>query len=275
MNQGNSVLWASSDQGNTWTRVARANEESESSNSIRDVANTIYSNNRGSVLYGALGGAAGGLESSTDGGVKWTLSSIQTNRYGGSPEYMSMFGATSAIFGIESGPQYRTLNGKRWDNFRHYRPENIVVIQYARSVRALKRVSVRLSRAFLRPPSTIQWCSQTAETSLAISTEFQLLNPWLGRRELQWVSRRFPRRWRGRGGFVTLRPHGGRASIVFERESATTYSRSYCAPKVMEGIKINFARPSAFYARIPRAKVCTGVSTVNVGGVVSGLTSWL
>lgn len=50
-----------------------------------------------------------------DGGAKWTLTSLQTNLYGGSPEHMSMFGATSAIFGIENGPQYRTLNGKRWE----------------------------------------------------------------------------------------------------------------------------------------------------------------
>jgi hypothetical protein len=113
------------------------------------------------------------------------------------------------------------------------------------------------------------------ETSLAYLNGIPTVQPVAGPARVAVGQPAFPEEMEGRGGFVTLRPHGGRASIVFERDSATTYSNSYCSPKVMEGIKINFASPSAFYTRIPQAKVCTGVSTVNVSGVVSGLKSWL
>lgn len=275
MNQGNSVLWASNDQGNTWTQVARANEESESSNGIRDVANTIYANNRGSSLYGALGGAAGGLETSTDGGVKWTLTSIQTNRYGGSPEYMSMFGATGAIFGIDSGPQYRTLNGNNWIELPSlpagkFRGRSICTVRQGtraklgQSVTGIPATTIDYPVMFTNHGSVACYLNGIPSAQPVVGPERETVG-----------QSAFPEEMAGRGGFVTLKPHGGRASIVIERESAATYSRTYCVPRVMRGIKINFASPSAFYIRIPRAKVCTGVSTVNVGGVVSGLTSWL
>lgn len=167
------------------------------------------------------------------------------------------------------------LTGRDGKSFRHCRPANIVVNSYAQSVKALKRVSVHLSRAFPPQRSTTQWCSQIMETSLAYLNGIPTVQPVAGPARVAVGQPAFPEEMEGRGGFVTLRPHGGRASIVFERDSATTYSNSYCSPKVMEGIKINFASPSAFYTRIPQAKVCTGVSTVNVSGVVSGLKSWL
>ena len=78
-----------------------------------------------------------------------------------------------------------------------------------------------------------------------------------------------------RGGFVVLRAHGGTASVVFERETTVGYTRSYCSPKVMNGVTIKFASPATFFVSIPPAKVCTGTATTNVGGVVSGVTSWL
>jgi photosystem II stability/assembly factor-like uncharacterized protein len=275
MNQGNSALWASSDQGNSWTAVAHANEMSESPNSIRDVANTIYSNNRGSVLYGALGGAAGGLEISTDGGVKWTPTSIPTNLYGGSPEYMSMFGETSAIFGIESGPQYRTLNGKRWVELPSlpagkYLGHSICTVHQGTEA-SLGASVIGIPATTIDYPVVFTNHGNVSCYLNGIPTAQPVVGP--GRDAVGQAA--FPEEMGARGGFVTLKSRGGRASIVFERESATTYSRSYCVPKVMGGIKIKFASPSAFYVKIPREKVCTGAPTVNVGGVVSGLTSWL
>jgi photosystem II stability/assembly factor-like uncharacterized protein len=275
MNQGSSVLWTSSDRGDTWTVVAHTNEESESHDSIRDVANTVYPNNSGSTLYGALGGAAGGLEVSTDGGVKWTLTSLQTYLYGGSPEYMSMFGAKGAIFGIESGPQYRTLNGRNWVELPSlpagtYRDHSICTVRQGTeaklgaSVTGIPATTIDFPVVFTNRGNVSCYLNGIPTTQ-----------PVVGRGRDAVGQAAFPEGMEGRGNFVTLRPHGGKASIVFEREAATTYSHSYCVPKVMGGIKINFASPSAFYTKIPRANVCTSVSTVNVGGVVSGLTSWL
>ncbi|MGC2484995.1 MAG: hypothetical protein WA359_01960 [Acidimicrobiales bacterium] len=275
MNQGDSVLRASIDGGDSWEAVAHANEVGTSAGGIRDVDNTIYSNKRGSILYGALGGAAGGLEVSRDGGVHWTLTSIETNLYGGSPEYMSMFGATGAIFGIETGPQYRTLNGSTWVELPvlpagTYRGHSICTSHegteagLAYSVTGIPATTIDFPVVFTNRGTVACYLSG-----------IPIAQPVVGPHRSRVGQSAYPEGLEDRGGFVTLKPHGGRASIVFERELTSSFPRSYCAPRVMGGITIKFAYPAAFYVKIPRAKVCTGVSTVNVGGVVSGLTSWL
>jgi hypothetical protein len=275
MNQGDSELWASGNQGVSWTTVARANEEGSRVGDIRDVDNTIYANNRGSILYGALGGAAGGLEVSRDGGTKWTLSSIQTNLYGGAPEYMSMFGATGAIFGVLTGPQYRTANGSTWVELPalpagKYRGLSICTLR--QGTEAKRGTSVTGI-----PATTIDFpvlFTNRGNTDCYLNG-IPVTQPVTSRERVPVGQSAYPEDQNGRGGFVVLKAHGGVASIVFERVAAGTYPRSYCAGKEVGGITINFARPSSFYVPIPRAKVCTGVSTTNVGGVVSGLTSWL
>lgn len=275
MNQGDSELWASADQGASWTTVAHANEEGLDVGDIRDVDNTIFATNRGSILYGALGGAAGGLEVSRDGGRKWTLTSIQTNLYGGAPEYMSMFGPTGAIFGVLTGPQYRSVNGSTWVELPalpagKYRGHSICTLRQGTEANLGAPVTGI-------PASTIDFpvlFTNLGSTDCYLNG-IPLTHPVMGLARRAVGPSAYPEDQNGRGGFVVLKAHGGVASIVFEREAASSYPRKYCAPEVMEGITINFSPPSSFYVTVPMAKVCTGVPTTNVGGVVSGLTSWL
>ncbi len=276
MNQGSSELWASTNGGESWSSVARANEvQGDDVGHIGDVDNTIYANGRGSILYGALGGAAGGLEYSTDGGARWILSPIRANLYGGSPEYVSTFGSTGAVFGILSGPQYRTLNGISWTELPalpagKYEGHSICMAKRGTSV------GLRASVTGI-PATTIDFpvVFTNRGSSACYLNGIPTVQPVTGPKGRAVGPPAYPEGVNRRGGFVILKPDGGTASIVFEREETSSYPRSYCDPKSMRGITVHFAPPSSFYVKIPRGRVCTGASTVNAGGVVSGLISWL
>jgi photosystem II stability/assembly factor-like uncharacterized protein len=273
MNQGDSELSASSNQGASWTTVAHANEDGLDVGDIRDVDNSIVARSDEAVLYGALGGAAGGLEISRDGGTNWTLTSIQTNLYGGAPEYVSLFGSAGAIFGVVSGPQYRSTNGRTWVELPalpagKYRGHLICTL--AQGTRAKRGASVKGI-----PGTTIDYpvAFTNRGTSACYLNGIPLAQP-VGPLKSAVGPSAYPQGQNGRGGFVVLKAHGGVATIVFERQ-APNYPRSYCAPKVMRGITIRFAPPSSFYVSVPSSKVCTGVSTTDVEGVVAGRTSGL
>jgi hypothetical protein len=275
MNQGASDLWASSNGGGSWTGVARANEDGVDVGRIGDVANTIYANGSDTILYGALGGAAGGLEFSRDGGAQWISAPIRANYYGGAAEYVSTFGSTGAIFGIQTGPQYRTLNGTTWTELPSlpagkYEGHSICTSHGGTSVGLSKTVTGI-------PSSTVDFpivFTNHGSTACYLNG-FPVVQAVSGSRRRAVGQLAFRVEESGRGGFVILKPHGGTASVVFEREATRTYSRSACAPKPMDGITLHFAPPSSFYIKIPRANVCTEIPTVNSGGVVRGLTSWL
>jgi hypothetical protein len=271
MNQGASDLWASTDEGGSWKPVARANEDGLNVGRIGDVANTIYPNGSDTMLYGAMGGAAGGLEFSRDGGAQWVSTSIRTNYYGGAAEYVSTFGLRGAIFGIQGGPQYRTMNGVSWSEIPSlpagtYEGDPICTSRGGTSVRLSKTVTGI-------PSTTIDF--PVVFTNHAITACYlngtPVVQPVSGsqQRAVGWPA--FPETDNGGGGFVVLKPHGGTASIVFAR-SATSAD---CLPRTMSGITIRFAPPSSFYVTIPQAKVCAQFPSVDSGGVVKGLVSWL
>jgi len=276
MSQGNSQLWSSRSGGKSWSIVVRGSQAGSDHSRIGDVENTLYFNTNHSMLYGALGGAAGGLEYSTDMGAHWSMTKISTNWYGGAPEYVSVFDTTAAIFGIVGGPQYKTLNGTTWTELPllpagKYKGKSICTTK--------EGTNVRLNPTMTGIPST------TLDFPVVFTNEGSVACYLNGVPSVQPVSgtKRFfiggvayPAGGNGRGGFVILKAHGGVASIVVASDRASYYPRSECAPKTMTGIRVGFASPSSFYLSIPNRPICTrSFSTIRNGGVVKGVVTWL
>ena len=115
MNQGKSSIWRSNDNGATWRLV---NRDTDSSSTTGDVGNgggvftTIVPSDDGSLLFGAMQGAIGGVEVSRDGGTHWT--SAYLDGQGGAPETLSTIGKKGALDDVEGGLIYRTTNGRNW-----------------------------------------------------------------------------------------------------------------------------------------------------------------
>jgi hypothetical protein len=78
----------------------------------------------------------------------------------------------------------------------------------------------------------------------------------------------------GRGGFVTLKAHGGRASVAFGLQAAHSYPRKYCRPRTSSGLRISFDEPSAFYLSTPNWLVCATPAMASVEGVTGGVANW-
>ena len=275
MTQGTSKLWSSSNRGGSWSLVAHASQQGDDVGRIGDVSNTLYFNNQASTLYGALGGAAGGLEYSTDAGAHWAMTKIATSWYGGAPEYLSTFAATGAVFGVQNGPLYRTTNGTRWTELPplpagSYRGLSICTSKSGTQV-SRSRTMTGIPGTTLDYPVVFTNDGATACYLNGIPN----VESVSGLKRLSTGQLAYPEGVTGRGGFVVLKAHGGEASIVFESDADVGNVRSYCAPVTMHGISVRFAPPSAFFIPIPARPVCTGVSTIRNGGVVRGVVTWL
>jgi photosystem II stability/assembly factor-like uncharacterized protein len=274
MNQGSSELWRSSDGGHSWSIVAKSTEGGINIGGIGDVSNMLYFNNEGTI-YGALGGAAGGLEYSSDLGAHWTRTNITTNIYGGAPEYVSVFDAAGAIFGIEDGPQYRTSNGTKWSEL----PELPAGKYKGHSICTSKRgTTVLLHKAVTSiPAGTLDYpVDFTNDGDVACYLNgIPIAQPVAGPDRRPIGQAAYPAGSSGRGGLVILKAHTGVASIVLESDAASGYPRSYCIPKTMTGLVVRFNPPATFYLSMPRRMVCSGVSTVRNSGVVVGVSTWL
>jgi photosystem II stability/assembly factor-like uncharacterized protein len=274
MNQGSSELWRSSDGGGSWSIVAKSTEGGINIGGIGDVSNMLYLNNEGTI-YGAMGGAAGGLEYSTDLGAQWKRVAITTNIYGGASEYMSVFDAAGAIFGIQDGPQYRTSSGTKWSELPElpagkYKGHSICTPRQGTTVRLHKAVTSI-------PAGTLDYpVVFTNEGEVACYLNgIPIAQPVTGPDRSPIGQAAYPAGSNGRGGFVILKAHGGIASIVLESDAAGDYPRSYCAPQTMRGLEVQFNPPGTFYVSMPRREVCSGVSTVRNSGVVAGVSTWL
>jgi hypothetical protein len=115
MNQGKSSIWQSNDGGATWRLVNRATDSSTTTGDVGNgggVFTTIVPSDDGSLLFGAMQGAVGGVEVSRDGGTHWT--SAYLDGQGGAPETLSTFGKKGALDDVEGGLIYRTTNGRNW-----------------------------------------------------------------------------------------------------------------------------------------------------------------
>ncbi len=272
MNQGLSELWRSTNAGDTWALVARESMGVRDHSRIGDVMNHLYVNGRATVLFGALGGAAGGLEYSVDGGRRWTLTAISTNGYGGAPEYVSTFGATSAIFGILGGPQYATATGTSWREL-----PGLPAGPFDGYPICTTQVTVRLAPTMTAVPAS------TLDYPIVFTNEATTpcyLNGVPVAQTVAGATRRpvgeppVPVSSPDRGGYVVLAPHAT-ASVVLQSDDASHYRASYCRVRIADGVTVNFDRPARFFVALPDRAVCAGVSTTRIGGIARGVVTWL
>jgi len=78
----------------------------------------------------------------------------------------------------------------------------------------------------------------------------------------------------GSADFVTLKANGGTASVGFAFQDAHSYQRSYCVPRRVNGLSIQFASPSSFYLRTPNWLACKSIGLTSVEGVTRGIANY-
>lgn len=272
MNQGTTELWDSFDGGKAWTVVARANEGGMDKGGIRDVSNTLYDGDQG-ILFAAMGGAAGGVEYSTDGGSRWTLSNVELSIYGGAPETMSTFGASGAVVSAQNFASYRTLNARTWTQL----PALPAGMFEGLSVCTSKGTRAVLGRSVSGIPSSSNDFAVTFTNDGRVACYLngvpQVQPVWgasrtpVGRVSFQETANK-------RGGFVVLRANGGKASIALEVQSHRSYSRSYCRPAKINGFDVRFNPPAAFFLSTRARSVCRSITTTGVEGITAGVVNW-
>jgi photosystem II stability/assembly factor-like uncharacterized protein len=269
MMQGANKLWSSNDGGRSWTLEAYSGEQQYYVGNIADTWNTLAVSGNGQILFSAIGGAAGGIETSTDGGHHWTLAPIHANS-GGALEYLSIFGPTGAIMGVQSGGVWRTLDGTHWA------PLLLVAGKYKGHSICTSGRGVTVSRG------RTGVAAGTAYTAVVFTNDGDQSCYLNGVPAVQPVSGPHrsavgPAAWgystSGRGGFVVLKAHGGKASVSLGVETAANIPAKSCIPKGATGITMRFNPPANFYVSLGRSPVavCTTQPTTGVWGVVPGV----
>jgi photosystem II stability/assembly factor-like uncharacterized protein len=269
MMQGANKLWSSNDGGRSWTLEAYSGEQQYYVGNIADTWNTLAVSGNGQILFSAIGGAAGGIETSTDGGHHWTLAPIHANS-GGALEYLSIFGPTGAIMGVQSGGVWRTLDGTHWA------PLLLVAGKYKGHSICTSGRGVTVSRG------RTGVAAGTAYTAVVFTNDGDqscYLNgvPAVQPDSGPHRSAVGPAAWgystSGRGGFVVLKAHGGKASVSLGVETAANIPAKSCIPKGATGITMRFNPPANFYVSLGRSPVavCTTQPTTGVWGVVPGV----
>jgi hypothetical protein len=273
MNQGTSELWDSYNTGKSWKVVAQASEMGLDEGHLRDVSNTLGAGSQG-FLFATLGGAAGGVEVSTDGGFTWTLSNIEMAIFGGAPEDLSTFGARAAVVSVQSQAQFLTLNGETWRRLAALPAGIYKGLSVCAETEGTK---VTLGRSVSGIPAG------ATDSPIIFTNEAQhacylngvpTVQPVGGVRH-QGVGRSSSQEVvSSRGGFVILKAHGGKASAALDIQAARPYPRGYCQPKKMNGVRIRFNSPAVFFLATPSWSLCTRINTTSVEGITSGVVNW-
>lgn len=279
MTQGTSELWVSHNGSGSWSLVALANQSGRDMGHIRDVFATFSVSGNGRILFGALGGAGGGLEYSTDGGRSWTSANLSTAVFGGAPEYVSTFGATGAILDVQGGAQFRTINGLSWHKLAplpagRYHGDAICTRAQG-TVAALGRptpsptvsgatpnplnVSLRYPVVFTNRSDVACYLNGIPSVQPNAGPSHSLVGP-----ASTQTAGNYP------GAFVILRAHGGVAnvSVVIERASDLT---QHCTVRTARGFVVRFSPPSTFQVALRARALCANASTVSVNGVAAGV----
>jgi len=273
MNQGTSELWRSPWGGNLWSLAAEGNEEGLNLGGIRDVSNTIYVAN-GGTLFAALGGAAGGVEYSTDQGQHWNLANVALNQFGGAPETMTTFGASGAVVSAQNFGSFRTLNGTTWraiPPLRSGRFKGLSICTAAKDTKVSLGTEQTGIPANMRDYPVIFTNDGATACYLdgvpSVQTVAGMLHHPVGGAASAGASS-------GRADFVIVRAKGGTASVGFAIEDAHSYQRSFCLPRRINALSISFAAPSTFYLRTPNWLVCQSVGLTFVESVTRGIANY-
>ncbi len=257
MNQGIGNLYRTGDAGHSWTRILHGDEE----------ATTITPSGNRHLLFGAVGGATGGVVVSSDGGARWTRTDI--NGQGGASESLATIGATGAIDVVIGGQTYRTKDGRTWNALPPlpggaYRGDPICVPQHVKVTLRGKPVkgfqaSSRLiftndgaQNCYLAGSPNTQSLGGVSHTALGSPGYVDGYNE--------------PR-------LVVLKAHGGTANARLWISRTKGWSASTCAAATAKGLAIDFGSPADFVVsfRTP-LRVCTGLTGlgINVDAVQPG-----
>jgi hypothetical protein len=274
MNQGTSELWDSYDAGTSWKVVARASEMGGlDEGGLRDVSHTLEVGGQG-VLFATLGGAAGGVQVSTDGGFNWRLSNVEMAIFGGAPEDLSTFGARGAVVSVQGQAQFLTLNAETWIRLSPL-PAGLYKGLSICTKAGGTKVTLGKGEAGI-PGSTVD--SPVIFTNEGVRSCYlngtPTVQPVGGLRHSGVGRNSFAQLATKRGGFVILRAHGGKASVALGIQGVGSYQPGYCHPKKMNGVRISFNPPSRFFLATPRWSVCTGLDTTGVEGITRGVVNW-
>lgn len=273
MNQGTSELWRSPWGGNLWSLAAEGNEEGLNLGDIRDVSNTISVAN-GGTLFAALGGAAGGVEYSTDLGAHWTLANVALGQFGGAPETMTTFGATGAVVSAQNFGSFRTLNGTTWSpmpSLRSGRFKGLSICTPSQGTKVALGIEQKGIPADMRDYPII--FTNDAPTACYLNG-VPSVQTVAGTAQHAIGGATFSGTSNGRADFVIVKAKGGTASVGFAIQDAHSYSRSYCLPRRINGLSINFAAPSSFYVRTPNWLVCKSIGTTFIESVTHGIANY-
>lgn len=273
MNQGTSELWYSPWGGNLWSLVAEASEQGVNRGDIRDVSNTISVANNG-TLFAALGGAAGGVEYSTDQGQHWNLAKVALNQFGGAPETMTTFGVSGAVVSAQNFGSFLTLNGTTWRPIPPLRSGRFNGLSICTSAKGTK-VSLGTEQTgipanmrdypfiFTNDGTTACYLNGVPSVQTVAGTQHHAVGGA--------ASAGAPN---GRADFVVVKAKGGTASVGFAIEDAHSYQRSFCEPRRINGLSIAFASPSNFYLPTPSWLVCKSIGLTFIEGVTRGIKNY-
>jgi len=273
MNQGTSELWRSPWGGNLWSLAAEGNEMGLNRGDIGDVSKTIFVA-RGGTLFAASGGAAGGVEYSTDQGAHWTVANVALGQFGGAPETMTTFGATGAVVSAQNFGSFLTLDGTTWSpvpTLPSGRFKGLSICTPSQGTKASLGTEQTGIPADVRDYPIIFTNHATTSCYLNGVPNVQTL---AGSKHEPVGEAAYGGGPQGSADFVTLKANGGTASVGFAFQDAHSYQRSYCVPRRVNGLSIQFASPSSFYLRTPNWLACKSIGLTSVEGVTRGIANY-
>ena len=269
MNSGKSSIWRSGNAGTTWTLVNRATDSVNTRANLGTgggVAMTIYPSQDGSILYGAMSGAIGGIEVSHDGGAHWA--SAWLDGQGGAPETVSPIGPRGAMVAIDAGLTYVTRSSQDWAvapplpagdyqglpfcTTGTVRPTlNPVHVQGIPGYFPVVFTNLGRGRCYLNGTPIVQGIERGRVIGVPATRNVDL-----------------PAR------AVVLNGGGAAASIslgIDLGQSSALGSPATCRPRKVDAIVVEFAPSATFRVKLPhRGVVCAQVPSMGVGFVVKG-----
>ncbi len=250
MSQGIGNLYRTSDGGQSWSRILHGDEE----------ATTITPSGNRHLLFGAVGGATGGVVVSSDGGARWTRADV-VNGQGGASESLATIGATGAIDVVVGGQTYRTKDGRTWNALPplpsgSYRgdpicvPRHVKVTLSGKPAKGFQASSLLIftndgaQNCYLTGPPNTQSIGGVAKAALGPPSYMDGYNE--------------PR-------LVVLKAHGGTANARLWISRTKGWSASTCAAAMATGLAVDFGSPADFAVnfRTP-LRVCTGLTGLGI-----------
>ena len=267
MMQGTNQLWQSSDGGQRWTLLAYSGEQRYYVGNIADTWDTLAVAGDGRTIVSAVGGAAGGIEYSTDG-RHWIPARFNSSS-GGAPEWIDSFGANGMLFGNQTGNVWRTFDGITWTPLKLLagRYRNLTICTGQRgvgvSVGTVHRSSGTTTMAIVFTNGGPRDCYLNGAPSLQLVSG-PTRKP-IGPLATGYVFSR-------NRGFTVLRAHGGKASVSLTIQSLSAVSRASCRIRRSTGASIRFDPPATFSLSFGRhtQAVCALISTSQVSEVTPG-----